>query len=221
MEANFNHRRRKGKGQEMGPPEVAFPVVQSEASCSLPLGTPGDLQQQETTYLPVPSSNELTVYVGSMSAGSLVIGDSWSNSPYPESSLLGQGSSRSSSVQLHAMNWSPTPMEWSADQQDTFNMWLGWLTASAGLPIYWIENPELILLCQEFIHPAAIVPGRKAMTNRILPALNRDFQKRAQAVINEGAPATIQSDSWSAINDHHLNAFMMTVEKKVCSVLHT
>ena len=95
------------------------------------------------------------------------------------------------------------------------------LTASAGLPLCWIENPEFILFCQEFVHPAAIVPGRKAMTNRILPTLKRDFRKRAQAVIRKGATATIQSDGWSAINDHHLNAFMMTVEKKVCNVMHS
>ena len=205
----------------MGPPTVNTPAVQAEASFLPSLGSPGNSQLQGATYLPVPSSNEFAGYPGSRSAGSSVIGDSRSNSPYPDSSLLGQNSSRSSSAQPRVMNWSPTPMEWSADRQNTFNMWIARLTALAGLPLCWIENPEFILFCQEFVHPAAIVPGRKAMTNRILPTLKRDFRKRAQAVIRKGATATIQSDGWSAINDHHLNAFMMTVEKKVCNVMHS
>jgi hypothetical protein len=109
--------------------------------------------------------------------------------------------------------------EWSVDRQNTFNTRIGRLTASAGLPLCWIENPEFILFCQEFVHPAANVPGRKALTNRILPTIRRDFRKKAQVAIRTGAMATIQSDGWSAINDHHLNAFMMTVETKVRDAL--
>jgi hypothetical protein len=107
------------------------------------------------------------------------------------------------------------PIEWSADQQHVFDMRLGRLTASATLAMSWIENPEFLLFCLEFVHPSANVPSRKAMRRRILPALRREFRKKAQAAIKRGSMATIQGDGWSAINEHHLNAFMMTVEQKV------
>ena len=121
----------------------------------------------------------------------------------------------SSSVLAHSMNHNPLS-EWSADRQHTFNIRLGRLTASAGLPISWIENLEFLLFCQEFIHPAANVPSRKVLIHQVLPSIRRDFQKQAQTSIKKGSNATIQSDGWGAINDHHLNAFMMTVEQKVC-----
>ena len=192
----------------MGPPTIA--LVQDPPP-------PGAVENQQLNYLPVPVTSGLSGYLGSMSSGSSVRGDSRSNSPYPESSR--QTSSRSSSVQPYPINYNSL-IEWSADRQNTFNMRLGRLMASAGLPMSWIENPEFILFCQEFIHPGASILGRKALSRRILPAIRRDFQKRAQEEIEKGALATIQSDGWSAINEHHLNAFMMTVERKVHGALH-
>ena len=211
--------RKGGGGVQMGPPVFAMPLNQAGVSSFQSLGIPGTLQPQGTSYLPVGFPNELGIYSESRSSASSVRGDSQSNSPYPESFLL-QSNLRSSSVQpVHAASRT-SPMEWSADRQNTFNMRIGRLTASAGLPLCWIENPEFILFCQEFIHPAANVPGRKALTNRILPTIRRDFRKKAQAATREGAMATIQADGWSAINDHHLNAFMMTVDRKVCNSLY-
>ena len=106
--------------------------------------------------------------------------------------------------------------EWTPNRQNTFNTRLGRLTASTGFQVSWIENPEFILFCQEFVNPAANVPSQKAMTHRILPTIKREFRKKAQASIKRGSKATIQGDGWSAINEHHLNVFIMTVEQKVC-----
>lgn len=213
MDATNKCQNRKGKGPQIAAPAIAIPFVQ--AGTSLPLDASEDLQPQGVTYLPVPL-NDLMIYSGSRSSGSSVIGESRANSPYPDGLLLRQSGSRSLSVLAHSVNRG-SPAEWSVGRQNTFNTQLGRLTASVGLPISWIENPEFILFCQEFIHPLASVPSRKVLTCRILPTIKREFQKRDQAAIKAGSMATIQGDGWSAINDHHLNAFMMTVERKVCN----
>ena len=217
-DAATEYQNRKGKGTQMGPPTMAIPLVWTEAPGLLPLEASHGPQSQGNIYLPVPFMDESTIYSGSRSSGSSMRGDSRANSPYPDSLLLRQSRSRSSSVATHSVNCN-SQMEWSADRQNTFNTRLGRLTASAGLPISWIENPEFILFCQEFVHSSASVPSRKVLTNRILPTIKREFRKRAQAEIKEGSMATIQGDGWSAINEHHLNAFMMTVEQKVCEIL--
>jgi len=211
-EAECDHR--KGKGQQMGPPTIAIPIIQDGIPSLLPLDPPQGLHLHGNAYLPLPFVNPPTTQSGSTSSGISVRGDSRTNSPYPDSILLRQSGSRSSSMAAYSMNHNP-PGEWSADRQNTFNTRLGRLTASAGLPISWIENPEFILFCQEFVHQSASVPSRKVMTRRILPNIKREFKKKAQAAIKEGSKATIQGDGWSAINDHHLNAFMMAVERKV------
>ena len=208
------------------PVTFAIPAVQDTTPNLLPFdapqGTPG------TSYLPIPFVNRPNYYQGSISSYSTPA-ESQSNSPYPDSLILRQSGSRSSSVArsssiarsssvtAHSVNQN-SHAEWSVDRQNTFNTRLGRLTASAGLPISWIENPEFALFCQEFVHPSANVPSRKVLTHQILPTIKREFRKKAQAAIKRGSNATIQGDGWSAINEHHLNAFMMTVERKVCHV---
>jgi hypothetical protein len=203
----------KGKGLQMGPPTIAIPLVQARTSNLLPLDT-FQGPQPHGVYLPVPFVNDPASISGSRSSGSSVGGSSRANSPYLDSLPVWQKTSRSSSVASYSMN-RDRPIEWSADQQHVFDMRLGRLTASATLAMSWIENPEFLLFCLEFVHPSANVPSRKAMRRRILPALRREFRKKAQAAIKRGSMATIQGDGWSAINEHHLNAFMMTVEQKV------
>ena len=214
---------------------VAFPAVQDGTPNFLPLdvtqGTPGP------GYLPIPFVNAPNFYQGPTSSGGSTPAESRANSPYPDSLIIRQSGSRSSSVArssrssavrsssiarsssvtAHSANRN-SHAEWSVDRQNTFNTRLGRLTASAGLPISWIENPEFTLFCQEFVHPSANIPSRKVLTRRILPTIKREFRKKAQAAIKRGSNATIQGDGWSAINEHHLNAFMMTVERKVCHV---
>ena len=207
---------RKNKPHKMGPPTFAIPVIQDGVTSLLPLDTPQGSQPHGTPYLPVPFVGVPASYPGSISSGASTRGDSRSNSPYPDGFLLRRSGSRSSSVAAYSANHNSLT-EWTTDRQNTFNTRLGRMTASATLPISWIENPELILFCQEFVHPSAIVPSRKVMTRRILPAIKREFRKKAQALIKRGSKATIQGDGWSAINEHHLNAFMMTVEQKVCN----
>ena len=220
---------RKGKGQQMAPPTIVIPVIQDGTPTFLPLnatqdGTPTflplnaaqDPQQHGNAYLPLPLVDRQMSSSGSISSGTSTRGDTRPNSPYPDSVHLQQSGSRSSSIMGHSMNRNPLG-EWPTDRQNTFNTRLGRLTASAGLSLGWVENPEFILFCQEFVHPSAVVPSRKVLTHRILPSVKREFRKNAQAATMEGSKATVQADGWSAINDHHLNAFMMTVDRKVCN----
>ena len=206
---------RKNEAQPMGPPTIAIPIIQDGMASLLPVGVTPSPQQHGSTYLPLPFTNQQIVPSASTSSRGSVRGSSRATSPYPDSIYFGQTLSRSSSVAAYSMSHDP-PSDWSTDRQNTFNARLGQLTASAGLPLSWIENPEFLLFCQEFVHPSANVPSRKVLTHRILPSIKREFRKKAQAAIKEGTKATIQADGWSAINEHHLNAFMMTVEQKVC-----
>ena len=43
------------------------------------------------------------------------------------------------------------------------------LTASAGLPLRWVENPEWLALCERFI-PSAKSPSRKVLMQRSKPS---------------------------------------------------
>lgn len=212
-EAECRSRRIKGPQSSMGPPTIAIPIIQEGATSLLPIDTSQGPQLHGNFYLPLPFTNQQITPSGSGSSGASVRG-SRTNSPYPDIFLPRRSGSRSSSVAASSMNYDSFT-EWSTDRQNMFNTRLGRLTASAGLPISWIENPEFLLFCQEFVHPSAVVPSRKVMTNRILPNINREFRKKAQAVIRPGSKATVQADGWTAVNDHHLNAFMMTVDQKV------
>ncbi|CDO74573.1 hypothetical protein BN946_scf184771.g9 [Trametes cinnabarina] len=90
------------------------------------------------------------------------------------------------------------------------------LTASAGLPFSWIENPVWLSFCDEFL-PSAKVPSRTTLSRRLL----RDEVKlfRAQAITRTaGANATLQADGWTGINNHHLVAFMLTGKREVHAV---
>ena len=87
------------------------------------------------------------------------------------------------------------------------------LTASAGFPLSWIENPEWVKLCDNFI-PGAPQISRKVLMQRILWEVVNEFREEAKRKCS-GKEATMQSDGWTGINHHHLLAFMIMADQKV------
>ncbi|KAK0209433.1 hypothetical protein IW262DRAFT_1235069, partial [Armillaria fumosa] len=57
---------------------------------------------------------------------------------------------------------------WPSSDQAQFEERIVHLTASAGFSLSWVENPEWIAFCEDFL-PAAKVPSCKVVTNRLLP----------------------------------------------------
>jgi hypothetical protein len=120
----------------------------------------------------------------------------------------------------HALQ--PTPPSgwgnWSQALQEKFEMRIARLTASAGFPLSWVDNPEWIDFIYEFL-PAAKSPSRKALTARLIPKIVEHYRQIAKDS-SRGQNATIQADGWTASNFHHLLAFMIAVKKKVGSATH-
>lgn len=106
---------------------------------------------------------------------------------------------------------------WNQDRQSDFEKRLAKITASAGLPLAWVDNPEWIGFCDTFI-PQAHLPTRKTITNRIIPNLVKELHDKALTAVS-GNYATIQADGWTGVNSRHLLAFMMTADKKVFLIL--
>lgn len=102
---------------------------------------------------------------------------------------------------------------WSTEKQQSFESRLGRLTASAGLPFSWVDNPEWLAFVDEFI-PAAQSPGRRKLTRTIIPKLVKDLRNQVKKEVS-GQNVTIQADGWTGENHHHLIAFMITVRTKV------
>jgi hypothetical protein len=111
----------------------------------------------------------------------------------------------------------PDVQSWSSVRQKQFERSIARLTASAGLPLSWVDNAEWIMFVDEFL-PAARSPSRKVLTNRLIPTAVAEFRAAAKAAAN-GREATIQADGWTGVNHHHLIAFMITVDGKVCYYL--
>ena len=106
---------------------------------------------------------------------------------------------------------------WSEELQIRFEIQIARLTAAAGLPLSWVDNPEWI----DFIHiflPAAKSPSRKVLTTRLIPGVVEEYSRIAKESAS-GQNATIQADGWTGANFHHLLAFMIAVKKKVCSTI--
>lgn len=105
----------------------------------------------------------------------------------------------------------------SSFNQTRFETLVTHLTASAGFPLNWVENPVWLTMCDEFI-PNAKSPSRKTLTQRLLPAAVNDLRTKAKDRVR-GLHATIQADGWSGENMHHYIAFMMTAGGEVCRIL--
>ena len=107
---------------------------------------------------------------------------------------------------------------WNAANQLGFENRLARLTASAGLPLSWVDNLEWIGFVEEFI-PHAQPFDRKALTNRIIPQLVDSLRAKARSEV-VGKFATVQADGWTGLNHRHLIAFMVTADKKVVSTFY-
>lgn len=102
---------------------------------------------------------------------------------------------------------------WTSERQENFEKQLARLTASAGLPLSWIDNPEWHGFCEEFV-PAAKSLSRKALTIRVIPKLVEQLRNESKAEV-KGKHATLQADGWTGENHRHLIAFMITANQKV------
>ena len=80
---------------------------------------------------------------------------------------------------------SPSPTHWavevvwtSADQAD-WEIGFARLTASAGLPLQWVENLEWKKLCDRFL-PKAKIPSSKVLTHTIIPGVLEGLKSSAR-----------------------------------------
>ncbi|KAI0816846.1 hypothetical protein BC628DRAFT_1279078, partial [Trametes gibbosa] len=90
------------------------------------------------------------------------------------------------------------------------------LTASCGWSMTWVENSEWLEFCTEFI-PEATIPSRKVLRNRLIPAEVKKSRALAQAACR-GQLGTLQCDGFTALNQHHLLAFMISVNGTVYTI---
>lgn len=161
---------------------------------------------------PGPGTPEAVYLPSRASTPSIAPGDSISNVSGPR---LRRQRSR---VEGDTGSPAPSPgMHWNSDRQKDFEKQIGRLTASAGLPLSWVDNPEFITLIDTFI-PAANPPSRKTLTRRIIPSLVRDFRMKAIAAVKKERFVTLQADGWTGENHHHYIAFMISAGGKVCSL---
>jgi hypothetical protein len=137
-----------------------------------------------------------------------------SNHSYPQPQALPRPypGSRRASFQ-HGVDPS---LQWSPERQRRFETRVARLTASAGFSLSWVDNVEWIDLCNEFI-PAAKSPSRQTLTRRLLPKAADELRSAAKAAV-KGHEATLQADGWTGTNTHHLIAYMITVDGKVCNM---
>jgi len=111
-----------------------------------------------------------------------------------------------------SVHW-PSGQPWTNADQADWEAGLARVTASAGLPLRWVENPEWLKLCDRFI-PYAKIPSAKVLTKRVMPHVLSGLKATAKEECR-GAVATLQCDGWTGENNHHLLGFMMTARRKV------
>ncbi|KAI0075641.1 hypothetical protein K474DRAFT_1599419 [Panus rudis PR-1116 ss-1] len=96
---------------------------------------------------------------------------------------------------------------WSDARQALLESHLARITASANLPLSWVENLAVLNFFSEFLPPAEI-PSRKVLTNRLIPDELRVHRAKVQAQVS-GADATGICDGWTGVNSHHYIVFML------------
>ncbi len=109
------------------------------------------------------------------------------------------------------------PISWTPFDQARFEERIVHLTASAGFALSWVENPEWVAFCDDFL-PAAKVLSCKVVTNCLLPTTLESMHASIHCEA-AGKSVTVQCDGWSGQNHHHYIAFMATVDGKVWTVL--
>jgi hypothetical protein len=102
---------------------------------------------------------------------------------------------------------------WNVERQTQFENRLARLTASAGLPFSWVDNPEWLEFCEEFL-PNAKSPSRKVLTTRIIPKLANQLQEQSKSEV-KGQEVSLQADGWTGENHRHIVAYRITVKEKV------
>jgi hypothetical protein len=102
---------------------------------------------------------------------------------------------------------------WSKGEQALFETAIARLTASAGLPLRWVENPEWLALCERFLLNAKS-PSRKVLTQRLIPTTLKGFKQAAQEQCR-GLEGTLSYDGWTGGNHHHYVAFMVNCRGQV------
>ena len=169
----------------------------------------------EPLFSSVPPSPSMSIHSGFQSGGSSTYDSPELSDTLLPANILSRRHSTHSGLR-RSQSWQSSAPAWSPEQQKSFENRVARLTASAGLPLSWVDNVEWIDLCAE-LAPAAKSPSRKTLTRRLLPAavneLRRDSKARTQ-----GRNATIQADGWTGENHHHLIAFMITVDGNVCAI---
>ncbi|KAH8991160.1 hypothetical protein EDB83DRAFT_2231697 [Lactarius deliciosus] len=114
---------------------------------------------------------------------------------------------RSDSLLSHQASFPGYEPGWSQGEQAMFETAVARLTASAGLPLRWVENPEWLALCERFL-PNAKSPSRKVLTQRLIPATLKGFKQTARKQCS-GFEGTVSYDGWTGGNHHHYVAFMV------------
>lgn len=104
---------------------------------------------------------------------------------------------------------------WPPEFQRKFEERIVRLTASAGLPLYWVDNPEWIDLVNNFL-PSARSPSRKVLTNCLTPAITKEYRDMKKVAARD-QNTTLQADGWTGANFHHLLTFMIAFNKQVRS----
>lgn len=105
---------------------------------------------------------------------------------------------------------SPIPYtSWSEHRQTRLENGLAQLTASANLPLRWIENPELQAIFAEFF-PSARLISQKQLTNVIVPRVLGEQRIGAQR-FTRGQESTVQGDGWSGGGHRHWQGFVLAV----------
>ncbi|KAK0501979.1 hypothetical protein EDD18DRAFT_1064873 [Armillaria luteobubalina] len=189
---------------------------------SAPVPSPFDTGPLESR----PPSSSSSVFTSTSRAPSIapsdsvsVIGTVHSYSRVDEDSLRHPAPKRARYSSSHhpSVPYQPAPISWTPSDQARFEEHIVCLTASAGFALSWVENPEWVAFCDDFL-PAAKVPSRKVITNRLLPTT---LEAMCASIRHEaaGKSVTAQCDGWSGQNHHHYLAFMATVDGKVWTVL--
>jgi hypothetical protein len=96
---------------------------------------------------------------------------------------LGSRNSHSHYSALHrgTVSQQASLLDWSLSKQSSFERRIARLTASAGLPFTWVDNPEWLAFLAEFV-PAAKSPSQKTLAHRLIPKAVEELRADVKAV---------------------------------------
>jgi len=203
-------------------PQRPVPIAPA-ISLPWPLSIPGSSQNSPPFPSMLPPSLPLTrtcspaVSISALSAsfpptfGDLMIPSN--DSPQLSPGQLFSGLSTPRSQVPSILIDDPGPGVWLPDVQRKFEERIARLTASAGLPLSWVDNPEWIDFINDFL-PSARSPSRKVLTNRLIPTIAQGYRDHTKTMAR-GKNVTLQADGWTGVNFHHLLALMISFNNQV------